>query len=311
MVPDTLEHAGRNLRFAVSDNAARATRGGAGQVWAVNIHGFFAGGGMYWRESAALADDMGWRLVNPCLPAFGDSDPLPTTDLSIAALADRVEMLLDHLDVERAVLLGHSMGGAVAVEFADRHPERTLGIAYRDGIATPAWRERNGIVARALGAASPDLGGMTDLIASWFLDWPDLLVGRRLTSTLRRLWPDARHNLRAMSGIMAVGSMLMTLDLRPELARVVDSGIPLLPVWGCFDRIATAATAREFARLSGQTVTWVPGGHSWMLPRPKGQSDVLLRLEAGRRFVERVERRERQLEARSRRSSARRAPAAG
>ncbi len=143
------------------------------------------------------------------------------------------------------MLFGHSMGGAVAVAFADRHPDRTLGIAYRDGIATPAWRERHGIVARSLGALSPDLAGFTDLMAASVLDWPDLLVGRRLTSTFRRLGPDARHNVRSLSGVMAVGSLLMSLDLRGELARVVRHGIPLLPVWGCFDRVASAATARE------------------------------------------------------------------
>jgi pimeloyl-ACP methyl ester carboxylesterase len=289
MVSDSVTIDGRRLRYAVSDNALPES---TTQTWAVNIHGFFAGGGMYWRESVAVADALGWRVANPCLPGFGDSDPIPWEHLSIGAMAESIELLLQHLGVERAVLIGHSMGAAIAVEMADRHPERALGIAYRAGIATPAWRDRHGVVASALASLSPDLAGVTDLMAAAVLDWPDLLVGRRPSSTLRRLLPDARHNVRSMQGAMAVGSMLMSLDLRPEVVRVVAARIPLLPVWGCFDRIATAATAREFSEMTGEATVWVPGGHSWMLPRPKGQADVLVHLDQGRRFVERVQRRE-------------------
>jgi len=33
---------------------------------------------------------------------------------------------------------------------------------------------------------------------------------------------------------------------------------------------------------------WVPGGHSWMLPRPQGQGDILRHLRRGREFVAEV-----------------------
>ncbi len=49
---------------------------------------------------------------------------------------------------DRSVLLGHSMGGAVAVQFAHDHPRRTLGMIYRDGVSTPAWKDRSGHPAR-------------------------------------------------------------------------------------------------------------------------------------------------------------------
>ncbi|HXW34136.1 MAG TPA: alpha/beta fold hydrolase [Acidimicrobiales bacterium] len=286
----TLRRKGRNLRYAVSDNTEAHTRDGTA-TWAINLHGYFAGGGMYWRESANLAGRLGWRIVNPCIPGFGDSDPLPKEKLSIGAVAEEMSALLDHLGVERAVLIGHSMGAAVAVEMADRHPERTLGIIYRAGVATPAWRQRRGLVARVLSVVSPDLAGATDILVAAVLDVPDLFIGRRPASTFRRLWPDARHNVRAMGGAMAIGSMLMSLDLRDTVARVCDEGIPLLPIWGCFDRITNAATAAEFASLTGESIVWVPGGHSWMLPRPRGLGDILVLLERGQLFMEDVERR--------------------
>ena len=278
---------GRRLRYALSDNPeAHGPEGGRSEpVWAVNLHGYFAGGGMYWRESGNLAAMLGWRVLNPSLPGFAGSDPLPWERVNIAEIAEQVVHLLDHHGARRAVLLGHSMGGAVAVQFADAHPERTLGIVYRDGAATPAWKHRRGLLVSVLAPVIPDMAGVADLLVAAILDAPDLLVGRRLASTLRGLWPDARRNLRSMGRTLPVGSMLMALDLRPEVQRIVAQGIPILPVWGCFDRIISPHTASEFAAITGIDVVWVPGGHSWMLPRPQGQADILRYLPAGQSFV--------------------------
>ena len=297
MVPSRVVFDDRRLRYAVSDNVEATGPEGPGSepIWAVNIHGYFAGGGMYWRESANLAHRLGWRVINPSLPGFAGSDPLPWEHVNIREITDQVVRLIDHLGVERVLLLGHSMGGAVAVQFADTHPERTLGIVYRDGAATPEWRERHGLLVTLLAPLFPDVAGVLDLLLATALDSPDLVIGRRFRSTLRGLWPDARRNLRTLGRTLPVGSMLMSLDLRPEVERLAEHAIPLLPVWGCFDRIVNLATAVEFSALTGRSIQWLPGGHSWMLPRPQGQADALLHLERGRDFVAEVEARRRLL----------------
>jgi hypothetical protein len=89
--------------------------------------------------------------------------------------------------------------------------------------------------------------------------------------------------------------MLMSMDLRAEIAEVVRKRLPMLAVWGCFDRICTAATAAEFSQTTGAALQWVPGGHSWMLPRPQGQADVLRYLPKGRAFLDTVLARRRRL----------------
>ena len=111
----------------------------------------------------------------------------------------------------------------------------------------------------------------------------------RLYSTVRSMFPDMSQNLRSLVRTLPVGSMLMDIDQRDQVRALAGSGIPILPEWGCFDRIVPAGTAGEFAALSGSTVQWVPGGHSWMLARPQGQVDVLVHLAAGRSFVADVE----------------------
>jgi pimeloyl-ACP methyl ester carboxylesterase len=298
MVPGVLEVEDRRMRYAVSSNTQAHGPDGPGSepIWAVNIHGYFAGGGMYWRESSHLAEILGWRVLNPNLPGFAGSDPLPWDRVSMEEIADHVSILLDHVGATRFVLLGHSMGGAVAVKLAEQHPERALGIIYRDGAATPAWKKRHSLFATALAPFAPDIAGVADLVLAVLLDIPDLFIGRRMASTVRGLWPDARRNIRAMGRTLPVGSLLMTVDMREIISKLADDlKIPILPVWGCFDRIANLSTANEFADSSRTDVVWVPGGHSWMLARPEGQGDLLRYLEAGRTFLRQIEARRRLL----------------
>ncbi len=291
MVPGMIRYEGRRVRFAVSDNeGACGLRGRSEPVWAVNIHGYFAGGGMYWRESARLAQRMGWRVVNPSLPGFGGSDPLEWEKINIEELAHQVELVLEHLDAGPAVVLGHSMGGAVAIKYAHLNLSRTLGIIYRDGIATPAWKARHGIVPTILAPILPDVAPMLDLVGSVILDIPDLFVGR-LFSTVRSLVPDVRRNVRSIGRTIPVGSMLMTVDLRSEVRELAASGVPMLVEWGCFDRVANAVTAEEFAACANSDIQWLPGGHSWMLARPQGQSDVLTLMPTGKEFISLLEER--------------------
>jgi len=301
MVPGMLRVAGRRLRFAVSDNEQAFGPEGPGSppVWAVNIHGYFAGGGMYWRESARLAERLGWRVVNPSLPGFGGSDPLGWNGVTIETLAEQVRLILQRVDAGPVVILGHSMGGAVAVRYAYDHPENTLGIVYRAGVATPAWKLRRGVLPTVMAPFAPEAAPLVDMMAAVVMDTPDLLMGR-MYSTVRSVLPDIRRNVRTMGQTLPIGSMLMTVDLRPEVRELAARNLPILPEWGCFDRVANGATATEFSECARVPTQWVPGGHSWMLARPGGQADVLVHLPAGRQFLAEVEDRWRRLTSRQR-----------
>lgn len=291
MVPGVVSVDGRRLQFAVSDNERATGPDGPGTppVWAINVHGYFAGGGMYWRESVRMAEALGWRVITPSLPGFGGSDALPWDAVSMSALAEQLRIIADHVGAGPAVLLGHSMGGAVAVQYATEHPGRTLGVIYRDGVATPAWKKRTGLITALWGPVAPDLAAMADMVASVIIDVPDLFAGR-MYSTVRSVLPDTRRNIRTVSRTMPVGNMLMAVDQRDQVRDLGRRGdIPVLPVWGIFDRVAHRATAEEFEEVSGTKVLWVPGGHSWMLARPQGQVEILRYLERGNDYLEAVE----------------------
>ena len=292
-----LDLGGRNFRYRVTDNVNAHGPDGPGSepVWLINIHGYFAGGSMYARESEALAERFGWRVVNPSLPAFGGSDSLEMNDTSLEALTDHVEIVRRELGITRCVVMGHSMGGAVAIGFASLYPADVLAVIYRDGIATPEWSVRRGLTARILSPVLPDVAPIADLMTAVMMDAPDLLVGHMFT-TIRALLPDLRSNVKTVARSAPVATMLLELDLTERVRAVAERGIPILPLWGCFDRVVTNDAADGFARASGSEIQWVPGGHSWMLARPGGVRDILTHVPRGQEFLRTIESRWRELE---------------
>ncbi|WP_139417515.1 alpha/beta hydrolase [Agromyces laixinhei] len=74
----------------------------------------------------------GRRVIAPDLRGRGRSNSLPGP-YGIERHADDVAAMLDALEVDRAYVVGHSMGAFVSVRFAERHPDRVAGIALIDG----------------------------------------------------------------------------------------------------------------------------------------------------------------------------------
>ncbi len=86
------------------------------------IHGLGGTKASFLTTVAALAD--GHRVIALDLPGFGDSEKPLTAAYDAAYFADSVVALLDELEIERAHMIGNSMGGRVAIELALEHPER-------------------------------------------------------------------------------------------------------------------------------------------------------------------------------------------
>jgi pimeloyl-ACP methyl ester carboxylesterase len=68
------------------------------------------------------------------LRGHGESESPPNNDYAIASLADDLDAVAEALDLTPFVLVGHSLGGAAAIEYAGRHPERVAGLVL---VATP------------------------------------------------------------------------------------------------------------------------------------------------------------------------------
>lgn len=75
------------------------------------------------------------RAVALDLRGHGRSEPPKTGDYTIAGMAGDVIAVADTLGLKRFVLVGHSMGGGVALTFAGQHPERVAGLVLVDPIS--------------------------------------------------------------------------------------------------------------------------------------------------------------------------------
>ncbi|MEU5639116.1 haloalkane dehalogenase [Streptomyces milbemycinicus] len=83
----------------------------------------------------------GGRLLAPDLIGMGRSGK-PDIPYQFADHARYLDAWFDALDLDRVVLVGHDWGGALAFDWAARHPERVLGLAFLESIVKPmAWED--------------------------------------------------------------------------------------------------------------------------------------------------------------------------
>ena len=82
-----------------------------------------------------------FRVVRFDLPGFGLTGPDPTNDYSDARAVAVLAALMDTLSVQHASLIGNSMGGKLAWQFAAEHPDRVdkLVLISPDGFASPGF----------------------------------------------------------------------------------------------------------------------------------------------------------------------------
>lgn len=82
----------------------------------------------------------GFRLLSFDCRGHGETRPLgPEEKINVAQFAEDLRAFLDHLQIERAVIGGISMGAAMALHFALTHPARVRGLV----LSRPAWLDQS------------------------------------------------------------------------------------------------------------------------------------------------------------------------
>ncbi len=106
----------------------------------VLIHGIPTGPAL-WRRVVPLVE--GARCLAFEMAGYADSMGADADrDISVAAQAARIWPWLDALGIERAVLVGHDLGGGVAQIAAVRHRDRCAGLVLTNAMATTPGRSR-------------------------------------------------------------------------------------------------------------------------------------------------------------------------
>lgn len=144
---------------------------GSGAPPVLLVHGWCCDHTYMARPLAHLA--RGHRVIAPDLSGHGQSDM--ASSYTIPEFADEVARLAQGLGVERPLVVGHSMGGSVALELAVRHPRLPAAIAILDStiIPPPARRARMEALSSELAGPGYREAMRQTLEGGFFSPWDD------------------------------------------------------------------------------------------------------------------------------------------
>ncbi|HVA36459.1 MAG TPA: alpha/beta hydrolase [Candidatus Dormibacteraeota bacterium] len=213
------------------------------------VHGFADGLSTWWRTMPALARR--YRAVAYDLHGCGASEKGPGR-YDLASLARQALGVLDALGVERAHLVGHSLGAKVALAAAARAPERIASLVLE---APPAFAMRLPWELRLLSAP-----GFGEFLSACATPWTTRLATRRaflrMVHPASRAWPEERF--RRLPGTVAdpramiAGWMHLARGIRLERRDPVEGvyrllEAPALVVVGANDPNVPAALGERLA----------------------------------------------------------------
>lgn len=128
---------------------------GAGDVAVVFLH-CWACNRDYWRDQVEPVADAGYRVVAIDLPGHGASAAAERAEWTLPGLAADIEAVIRDLGLERVVLVGHSMGGPLALETAARMPGTVAGIVGVDTLHDAEFDWPEGMVESLTAQLSAD-----------------------------------------------------------------------------------------------------------------------------------------------------------
>ncbi|MCA0144921.1 alpha/beta fold hydrolase [Blastococcus sp. LR1] len=225
-------------------------------------------------------------VIAPDLLGHGNSDK-PRGDYSLAAYANGMRDLLSILDIEKATVVGHSLGGGIALQFAYQFPERCerLALVGSGGLGPELSA---GLRAATLPGAELVVTALAQVSAPLRTGLQAVEKVGRVTGW-RRIGDLAQavDALLALKDIEARRAFLRTLrgvvDARGQAVTALDriylaDSVPMLVIWGAQDPIVPAQHAESVRALvpSARVEVFDDAGHWPHLDEPDRFCDVLL-----------------------------------
>ena len=248
MIPDSEENGEKKdtlqyLFTEVGGLRVRYADRGFGDSVVLLLHGFGGDLDNWMFNLDSLAEKH--RLLALDLPGHGQSVKT-NVDPSLSGMATFVRKFLDVLSVSSVHVVGHSMGGAIAMQLASDSPEtvKSLGLICSAGLGP----DINSDYLRGFVEAQSQQE-LKLVLEQLFAD--ESLVNLQLVNNLL--------NYKRMDGVEAsLNALSETLISAGEQTfltdNIVASGIPVLVIWGKQDRIIPVSHAQKFSAAGGYCV---------------------------------------------------------
>ncbi|MDX2171068.1 MAG: alpha/beta hydrolase [Deltaproteobacteria bacterium] len=235
-------------------SALAYTLHGDGPLTVVLTHGLAAGQPIWAAQVAALAPH--YRVLTWDLRGHGRSAPNPAP-CAIPDLADDLRSVLDQAGIARAVVLGHSAGGVVAMRFALDHPERTAGLVL-------------------VGTASE----CNERARSFYEELAAIAEARGMAPVYRRLGVSQAQAAAAPTDAATfarVARAMASLHAEPLTPRLEEIRCPAQMIVGEKDFLGAGGSVILNRRIAGSSLAIVPErGHGIFLEDPDGFNRLVL-----------------------------------
>jgi pimeloyl-ACP methyl ester carboxylesterase len=207
----------------------------------VLIHGSMGSLHMWEGWVEALKDRA--RLISVDLPGHGLTGGWPRDEYTIEAYTDFIEVLADALNLDRFAIAGHSMGGAVAWNFAATRPDRVSHLILVDSAGFP----RGGQAPLPIRLARLPLVGD---IGIWFK--PEGVARRALSEVYADPAMVTPEHVKRYAELQRFPGNRRATLLRARTQEALDPSVlkrldvPTLIIWGARDRWVPPADAFRF-----------------------------------------------------------------
>jgi len=218
-----------------------------------------------------------YRIIRFDLPGFGLTGPNPNRDYSTIYYNQVIDSLLTALHVSRVIIVGNSLGGSIATQYAIYQPAKVRGLVLVDAAGLPPAKKTTGaigfklaqmpvinrlltiitpreLVKKSLQDAYGDTGKVTDSLTTQYFDMLTREGNRQaLVDRMRQGWQEKNSDF--LSNVQS----------------------PTLIVWGSKDRLIPVENAELFQQKikNSQVHIWENLGHVPMEEDPAAFSDIL------------------------------------
>ena len=246
-----------NLKMSYYEN--KTSRG---KPTLVLVHGYTADKTMWHRMARLLAKD--YHIIAPDMAGHGATPYDPNAKYDIPTQVNWLAALLDHIGVNKAHIVGSSMGGFIAARFALSHPERTLSAVLLDpaGVTAPELSE----IAEAY-----EHGRNLFLPANEdeFYQFLDMAMEKPpyMPKFIRKAL--ARNHLSRVDSYAHIFNDFFDHDFLED--KLGEIKVPVLLIWGRKDKIlhVSAVPIWQAGLPNCKTIIWDDLGHIPSYEAPK------------------------------------------
>jgi len=228
-----------------------STSYGAGATTVILVHGWTCDDTTWEAQVPALSKQ--YRIITIDLPGHGKSGSPKDGNFSMELFAKAVEAVRSEAKAEKVVLVGHSMGTPVIVQYAGMFPQHTAALVFVDGLVR--------IGSGAVAAPSPQqFSGPEGRKAR-----ENMIRGMFSASTTPAMQSHILNMMLGAPEATAVGAMKATWGFPSPKDEVIN--VPVLGLYADHSRLAD----REFMKTTYPNLKYVeiPGtGHFLMMEKP-------------------------------------------